>query len=353
MGRRSVLIGGSLLGAGAACGAGAFAAGASAHAVGLVRAAVRSTRSVDDGFDELLAEPTHHCDRRTVTTADGARLNVEVYGRDVAASDNKDIIVVIHGWTCNTRYWNPQINHLAGDRTVVAYDQRGHGRSELGRRRPSVGLLGRDLDAVLGEVIPPGRRAVLVGHSMGGMTIMSWAAQYPDRAATMISGVVLASTAAKAVVANHQLIPVDLPRYSRPLTTAVSRIVISASTPLPHNAYNTRIAHYMALGTPARAAHVAFVREMIAACPPRARGRWGAAMARLDVVAGLHALPGPVSVIVGTQDRLTPPTHADRIAEVLRARGTLRDYLVLDGVGHMSTIEAARRVNELLDDIAG
>ncbi|GAB88938.1 alpha/beta fold hydrolase [Gordonia rhizosphera] len=334
----------------AAAGAAAVAVGMGTIATRLLRDAFRAERAIDDGPDEMLAAPTTGMLREWVETADGARINVEHYGPDDAGSDD-DIVVLVHGWTCNTGYWYPQINHLAPTRPVVAYDQRGHGRSELGRTRPTIAMLGRDLDAVLAEVVPEGRRAVLVGHSMGGMTIMSWAAQHPDTVASRVSGVVLTSTAAVAVLKNHLLLPADLPRYSKPFEPLVARLFTSTPMPLLRSGRAAWLSHYIALGPHARKAHVDFVDEMIAACPPRSRAGWGSAMGTLDVTAGLEALRVPTTVVVGTEDRLTPPAHAEQMAEVLRRNGALRDLVVFDGVGHMSSIEAATRFNELLDEI--
>ncbi len=289
-------------------------------------------------------------------TVDGARLNVEQYGPDGDKTDGDtasdgDIVVMVHGWTCNIAYWYPQINHLASTREVVAYDQRGHGSSDLGRARPTIAMLGQDLDAVLSEVVPEGRRAVLVGHSMGGMTIMSWAAQHPEKVGSLVSEVVLTSTAAKAVMQNHLLIPVDLPRYTKPFEATVGKLVTSAPVPLPRTNRGSWLSHYIALGPNARKAHVDFVDKMIMACPPRSRAGWGSAMGKLDVTAGLEALTVPTTVVVGTDDRLTPPVHAEQMADVLRRNGNLRDLVILDGVGHMSSIEADVRYNKLLDAV--
>lgn len=65
--------------------------------------------------------------RRTdfVRSADGTRINVEEYGPQDAPT-----VVLIHGWTCKTLFWAPLIHELGGEFRVVAYDQRGHGRSE-------------------------------------------------------------------------------------------------------------------------------------------------------------------------------------------------------------------------------
>ncbi|MGV9795638.1 alpha/beta fold hydrolase [Gordonia sp. NPDC003422] len=335
---------------GAALGAGVVGLGVGTIFAGIARDAFRAEPAVDDGPDDLLRAPSTSPTRPLVHTADRTRLNVEVHGPSIDDHDH-DVLVMVHGWTCNTAYWYPQINALAGDRTVVAYDQRGHGTSERGRRRPTVAMLGEDLDAVLDAVVPEGRRAVLVGHSMGGMTIMSWAAQFPDRVADRVSGVALTSTAAKAVLQNHALVPVNLPRYTRPFESTVGKLFTSTPVPIPKTPYGGRLSHYIALGPNARQSHVDFVDEMIGACPPRSRAGWGAAMGKLDVTAGLEALSVPTTVIVGTDDRLTPPAHAEQMAEVLRRNGNLRDLVVYDGVGHMSSIEAAERFNELLGEI--
>ncbi|MFE0751145.1 alpha/beta fold hydrolase [Gordonia sp. NPDC058843] len=348
----------------ASAGGVATAVGAAAVGLGigtvfarLAREALHAEVAVDDGPDDLLTRPDNPPRRLEVPTADGTRLNVEVYGDSDApgVDDTGDVIVMVHGWTCNTAYWYPQINHLAtsegGSRRVVTYDQRGHGRSERGRRRPTVAMLGEDLDAVLEAAVPAGRRAILVGHSMGGMTIMSWAAQHPEKVGSRVSSVVLVSTAAKAVMDNHLLIPVDLPVYAKPFAPAAAKMITSVPVPIPKTSYGVRFSHYIALGPNARRAHVDFVDEMIGACPPRARAGWGSAMGKLDVTAGLAALSVPTTVVVGTEDRLTPRLHAEQIADVLRRNGSLRELVVYEGVGHMSSIEAAERFNDLLDDV--
>lgn len=338
-----------------AIGAGAVGVGVGTVLAGIARDALRAERAVDDGPDDLLTAPDSKPRRLPARSSDGTLLNVEIYGSDDPADDDGDVIVMVHGWTCNTAYWYPQINHLAssegGSRRVVIYDQRGHGLSERGRRRPTIAMLGQDLDAVLEAAVPAGRRAILVGHSMGGMTIMSWAEQFPEKVGTLVSGAVLVSTAAKAVMENHALVPVDLPAYARPFAPVVAKAITSVPVPIPKTPIGVRFSHYIALGPHARKAHVDFVDEMIGACPPRARAGWGSAMGRLDVTAGLAALSVPTTVVVGTEDRLTPRKHAEQIAEVLQRNGSLRDLVVWEGVGHMSSIEAAERFNEVLDEL--
>ena len=106
----------------------------------------------------------------TATSADGARLHVEVHGRE-----QDPAVVLIHGWTCRTGFWAPVVRELTqtGHR-VVAYDQRGHGRSPgADPRAYGPEVLADDLCAVLDAALRPGERAVLGGHSMGAMTLVA------------------------------------------------------------------------------------------------------------------------------------------------------------------------------------
>ena len=74
---------------------------------------------------------------------------------------------------------------------MVLYDQRSHGRSERAPREScTIEQLGHDLDAVIRALAPEGP-LVLVGHSMGGMTIMALAEQNPELFTERVVGVAL------------------------------------------------------------------------------------------------------------------------------------------------------------------
>ncbi len=106
----------------------------------------------------------------TAVSADGTHLHVEEYGRADGPT-----VVLSHGWTCSTLFWAPVVRALSSDFRVIAYDQRGHGRSASPATRKGYGtvVLADDLQAVVELVVPEGEQAVLAGHSMGGMTIMA------------------------------------------------------------------------------------------------------------------------------------------------------------------------------------
>ena len=112
-----------------------------------------------------------------VHSADGTRLHTEVFG-----PANGYPIVLAHGITCSLQAWHEQINDLSRDFRVIAYDHRGHGRSGVPAPSAySLDHLAADLDAVLAAVLRPGERAVIAGHSMGGIAISAWSDRFRDR----------------------------------------------------------------------------------------------------------------------------------------------------------------------------
>ena len=107
-----------------------------------------------------------------VLRLDGGDLHVEDRGRRGDAA-----IVLVHGFTGSTRWWSRIAPALARERRVVNVDLLGHGRSE----KPRDGY-GMDEQArlVLGALRELGvRRAVVVGHSLGGWVAVSMAEQDP------------------------------------------------------------------------------------------------------------------------------------------------------------------------------
>ncbi|GAA2389261.1 MULTISPECIES: alpha/beta fold hydrolase [Gordonia] len=314
----------------------------------MVREVFKYPDPVQDGPDPMLAPPTHPMRSSVVGTPDGTLLHVVASG-DVEDAD--EIVVLIHGWTCNTGFWNAQFNHFGSGRPMVAYDQRGHGLSEMGTAAATIEMLGQDLQAVLEAMIPEGKRAVLVGHSMGGMTIMSWAKQFGAGMEDRVSAIVLCSTAARGVVQRQHLIPEDMPAVAGPGKRVLERTFTSSRLPLPSNSLTEKFSHYVTTGPVARQAHVDFTDEMIASCSPKARGAWGSAMYSLDVLSGLDKVTVPTAVVVGSADLLTPVEHAQEMAKVLSRRGFLYSYNVYEGAGHMVPYERSAEFDALLDDL--
>ncbi|MFB8776841.1 alpha/beta fold hydrolase [Streptomyces broussonetiae] len=266
----------------------------------------------------------------TAVSADGARLHVEVHGPDGAPA-----VVLAHGWTCSTAFWAAQIRALATDHRVIAYDQRGHGRSPASATCGPEALAD-DLEAVLDATLAPGERAVIVGHSMGAMTVVA-AAERPalrERAAAVL----LCSTGVSRLVAESTVIPMRPGRMRTWLTRKVlgSRAPLGPVTPLAR-----RILKYGTMGSGSAPAAVDACARIVHACPRRVRYAWSRVLDLLDLDHGVRQLTAPTAVLVGTHDRLTPPVHARSLAAALPRCVGLTEA---PGLGHMTPVEAPELV---------
>ncbi|MEW2130592.1 alpha/beta hydrolase [Streptomyces sp. NPDC005435] len=272
-----------------------------------------------------------------VISADGARLHAEVHGPDGAPA-----VVLAHGWTCSTAFWAAQIRDLARDHRVIAYDQRGHGRSPLSPAC-STETLADDLEAVLAHTLAPGERAVIVGHSMGGMTVMA-AANRP-RFREHAAAVLLCSTGSSRLTALARVVPLPAGRVRTWLTGRVlgSRAPLGPVTPVAR-----AVLKYATMG-PGSAPHmVDACARVVHACPRTARYTWGAVLDTLDLDHGVRRLTVPTEVLHGTADRLTPSAHAHALVAALpHCVGRTE----LPGIGHMTPVEAPEAVTARIREL--
>ncbi|WP_335970994.1 MULTISPECIES: alpha/beta fold hydrolase [Streptomycetaceae] len=283
--------------------------------------------------------------RRTLTavSADGTRLNVEEYGRSDAPP-----VVLAHGWTCSTLLWAPVVRALASDFRLIAYDQRGHGLSGSSAVREGydTSMLADDLEAVLETTLSKGERALLVGHSMGGMTIMAAS----DRPAVRehAAAVLLVSTGGSRLVRTTQVLP---PRLSaRWLRDVLHRQILVSRLPLgPVTPAAKAALKYGVMGPGSSPEQVTSCARMVHACRPRQRSEWGKVLAALDLDTQVPKLTAPTAVIVGTVDKLTPKVHTYRIAAALPHCVGVTE---LPGRGHMTPLEDAGSVEAAIRGMA-
>ncbi|MET9363692.1 alpha/beta hydrolase [Streptomyces sp. NPDC006632] len=268
----------------------------------------------------------------TAHSADGTPLHVEVHGPDGAPA-----VVLAHGWTCSTAFWAAQIRELAGQCRVIAYDQRGHGRTAAADVC-STEALADDLEAVLRATLAPGERAVLAGHSMGGMTLMAAAGRPALR--EHAAAVLLCSTGASRLVAESRVVPIRAGR----VRTGLTRRILGSGAPLgPVTPLAKKVLRYATMGPGASPDKVEACARIVHACPRRVRKAWSYVLEELEVDARVRELTLPAVVVAGSADRLTPPVHARRIAAALP---DCRSLDVLTGVGHMTPIEAPDIITE-------
>jgi pimeloyl-ACP methyl ester carboxylesterase len=320
----------ALLGLGAA----GLALGAGAWAVQR-----RAGRRIAADPERLVLERDVEGRPMAVRTADGTRLHAEVFGPDGAPT-----IVLVHGWTCALRFWQYQLLDLQRDLRVVAYDQRGHGRSEAPVDRDySIEAFASDLDAVLAACVPAGERAVIAGHSLGAMAIVAWAGRANGRLGDRVAAAALVNTGVGDLISETLIVRMPNGRARRALGAAL----LSAPAPLPSRPANLLdgALRQIAMSRSASPAQVAFCTEMVLECNPNTRAGCGASLSRLDLRDAVTELDVPTLVIGGERDRLTPPIHSERLAEALPQP---IGFELIEAVGHMAPIEAHEEVSDRL-----
>jgi len=284
-----------------------------------------------------------------VRSADGTRLHARVFG-----PENGYPIVLAHGITCAIEVWAHQITDLAGQYRVIAYDHRGHGRSEAprGRNRYSLNHLAADLDAVLDTTLAPGEKALIGGHSMGGIAITSWSQRYPHRVDKVADAVALINTTTGDLLRNVKVLPVPQPLSSTRVRAAGTAIRTFGGFPLPSavGVANKRLVKYVAVGREADPSVSEFVYQLFASTPRAGRGGWARVLVNsLDRQhISLVNLTVPTLVIGSRYDRLLPIASARHIAE---HAPNLAEFAELSG-GHCAILECPELVNRKLRDLA-
>ncbi len=317
-------------------------AGAAAALAGVARAGRSEERRLRDDPEYVELSRPLMGRSRTVASADGTRLHAEVHGAETAPT-----LVLVHGWTCTRRIWHPQVVELSRDFRIVTFDLRGHGDSEPGEF--STDALADDLSAVLASCLPAGERAVLVGHSMGAMSVLAWAERHPAEV-DRVAGAALVSTGIGDLVLESRLLP--LPRSLVRARRLVGAGMLTAPPiPLPLLApISRRGVRYITLGATATPAQAAFCHEVVMSCRPDTWTGWGRVLGRLDLGGAVERLTVPTLVMVGEEDRLTPPSHARRLERSLPRPAGL---VLVPGAGHMLPLEAADEVNRRVREFAG
>lgn len=284
----------------------------------------------------------------SVRAADGTKLHTEVFG-----PPDRPPIVLVHGITCATGVWRHQIADLAADYRVIAYDQRGHGRSGVPPHyRYSLSYLASDLDAVLEATLAPRERAVLVGHSMGGMAVIAWSDRYRHKVRQRAGAVALLNTTNGDLLLRVDWLPV--PRQFSAARVLAARQLIntfgSFGMPDVIGRPTRTFVKMLAVGADADPAVAALIYELFTGTSPAGRGgcakMLAAGVGRRHI--SLTGLTVPTLVIGSERDRLMPISQSRRMA---RSVLNLVGLVELPG-GHCAMLEQPQRVNRELRSLA-
>jgi pimeloyl-ACP methyl ester carboxylesterase len=286
-----------------------------------------------------------------VTTPDGVELEV----REVGPIDAPLTMVFVHGFCLRMGAFHFQRERLGeqwgSDVRMVFYDQRGHGQSdEADPETYTLTQLGQDLEAVLQEVAPRGV-IVLVGHSMGGMTVLSHARQFPEHYGGRIVGAALISSAAEGL-SRSPLGEI----LKNPALEAV-RFTARSAPKLMHRGRNVsrsliapvlRATSYSDLRV-SRSLD-AFSQRMMNGTPITTMVGFLHALEVHDETAGLWTLLRiPTLIACGDHDLLTPDEYSRRMAASLPQS----ELVIVAGASHLALLDKPDAINDGLIRLVG
>lgn len=279
-----------------------------------------------------------------VIATDGVALSVCEQG----PSDAELTVVFSHGFCLRKDAWHFQAADIASwfphRVRMVFYDQRGHGSSQHSHTDGvSINQLGDDLHSVVEKTVTGGQ-VILVGHSMGGMSVLNYVHRYREQQPAPVAGVCLVSTAAGGL---H-----DFGLGQVLSSTPVSWLAKSA-TAAPGVFNRWRGGINWLIGPMVRAASFGdllatsptiakFSEMMIRDTDAETIGRFFAVLREYDHYEHVQSLNDiPTRIVCGTSDMLTAHEHSLDISQLLPHSS----LALLPGVGHMSLLERSTDVS--------
>jgi 3-oxoadipate enol-lactonase len=234
-------------------------------------------------------------------------------------------LVFIHGLGWSHSLWRRQFERLSGAYRVIAADTRGHGQSDKPLGPYAITDFARDWLALLDALDV--KRCCVVGFSQGGMVAQAIAARDPGRlAALVLAGTACRSKPEMRAIMEQRLAAatVDGPRAA---ATAAAASIFSP-------AFMARNPDFIAAFVEWREGH-----------DPAALAAATRALYDFDFREALAALPCPVRVLSGAEDRLAPPEAGKEIAQLVPGAR----FSVIEASGHMLQIEQPEAFEQALD----
>lgn len=300
----------------------------------IVKTILRITRpSKPDAVDPRQSpEPTS---QQRLRRADGSELHVAFYGPEDGIP-----IVLTHGWGLHSREWNYLKRELADKFRLIVWDEPGLGKSTRPTNRDySIENLARSLDAVL--ALAGDKPAILLGHSIGGMIILTFCRLFPSALGSKVAGLVLTHTTPTNPVRTTSGASF-LTAIEKPVLKPLMWVTIAVSPLLwvfNWLSYRNGSAHLMnkssSFGGTETWEQIDFTTKFQTEASPAVIARGMLGMMEYDALQTLEQISIPALVIAGDKDSTTKPEASERIrAGIRRAK-----LLTLAPAKHMGLIE--------------
>jgi pimeloyl-ACP methyl ester carboxylesterase len=283
-----------------------------------------------------------------VSRPDGSELQVESYGSPEAPP-----IIFTHGAGANSTEWYYAKRHLAERFRVLVWDAPGVRRSQVPASGDfSLEQHARDLHAVL--AVAGKHPAVLVGHSMGGMVVLTFCRLFPEALGTRVQSLVLVDTSFTNPTRTTTWAGL-FSALQKPLLEPLLHLMVWLS-PLvwlmQWLSYLNGSAHLasMLTGFTGTETHgqLDLATRYNAVTSPAVVARQNLAMFRYDATEILGRLRLPVLLITGHLDRMIVP----ETSRTMQARISGAHLEMLEPAGHMGLFEQHTRLVQLIHDFA-
>ncbi|MEV5884089.1 alpha/beta hydrolase [Streptomyces sp. NPDC052020] len=268
-------------------------------------------------------------------------------------------VVFCHGYCLNQDSWHFQRAALRGLVRTVHWDQRSHGRSGRGVAQVRDGApvtideLGGDLKAVLDAAVPEGP-IVLVGHSMGGMTVMALADRFPELIRERVVAAALVGTSSGRLGEVNFGLPVAGVNAVRRVLPGVLKALgqraelVEKGRRATADLFAGIIKRYSFASRDVDPAVARFAERMIESTPIDVVAEYYPAFDDHDKTDALARFAGlPVLVLAGIQDMVTPSEHSEAIAGLLPGA----ELVLVPDAGHLVMLEHPEVVTDRLADL--
>ncbi|MEU9232986.1 alpha/beta fold hydrolase [Streptomyces subrutilus] len=267
-------------------------------------------------------------------------------------------VVFCHGYCLAQDSWHFQRAALRGVVRTVYWDQRSHGRSARGLAQAdgepvTIEQLGRDLKAVIDAAAPEGP-LILVGHSMGGMTIMAFAEQFPGLVRERVAGVALVGTSSgRLSEVTYGLPALGLGAVRRILPGVLKALgsqveLVEKGRRATADLFAGMIKMYSFGSGDVDPGVARFAERLIETTPIDVVAEFYPAFQTHDKTAALrHFADIPVTVVAGDKDMITPAGHSLAVKEALPSA----ELVVLESTGHLMMLERPETVTRLLTEL--
>jgi pyruvate dehydrogenase E2 component (dihydrolipoamide acetyltransferase) len=250
--------------------------------------------------------------------------DVEVGGRRLrflAMGEGDGVPVVFaHGFGGDLNNWLFNSEKLSEGRVTYALDLPGHGGSSK-----DVSGFAELVEALDGFLTDRGiARAHLVGHSMGGAVVLRFAADHPDRVASLT----LIDSAGLGADINDDYVSGFIEAGRRRELKGVLQLLFADDSLVTRQMVDDVLKYKRTAGVDA--ALQALADDMFAD-----------GTQTVDLRSELDGLDLPVLIIWGAQDQIIPATQAQDLPDGVEVH-------VLDDQGHSPHMEAANAVNRLI-----